>query len=153
MKSRASRSFEKAVMQIITAIGERRAAEAVSRSTSLIRKWSDPDNSALPSIKQAFELDRAFVLFKKEPAPISTTYLHQMERIYDTVGPETEPLVIAMFNLYGSIGQLTHTFSKTLESDDLLTMKLSNQMREALLDQIEKITEDIHDLEKSVRTH
>ena len=150
MKSRPSRSFEKAVMHIINAIGEHRAAEAVSRSTSLIRKWSDADSAALPSIAQAFELDRAFVLFKKEPAPISMTYLRRMERIYDEIGPETEPLIVAMFNLYGSIGHLTHIFSEALEDNDLMAMNLSKKMKENLLNQIEKITEDTHDLEKSI---
>lgn len=152
MKHRQSRSFEKAVMRIINAIGEQRAAEAVSRSTSLIRKWSDPDNPALPSIAQAFELDREFVLSQKEPAPLCTTYQRRMERIYDEIGPETEPLVIAMFNLYGSVGHLTHLFSEALGANDLMEIDLSIRTQEDLLAQIEKIIEDTHDLEKSVRS-
>ena len=136
MKHRRSRSFEKAVLPIINAIGEQRAAAAVSRSTSLIRKWSDPDNPALPSITQAFDLDRAFVLAKKEPGPISTTYQRRMERIYDEIGPETEPLVIAMFNLYGSVGHLTHLFLEALGSSDLVNIDLSVRSQEYLLAQI-----------------
>lgn len=153
MKPRPSRSFEKAIMHIITILGEDRAAQAVSRSTSLIRKWSDPDNTAMPSITQSLALDRAFVLHQKEPAPIQSVYAHQLDRIYDAIGPETEPLVVAVLNLYVSMGEMTRTLSTALDDKSTKDTPLAKRIQDKLLGQIERITEDIHDLEKSVRTH
>jgi len=159
MKIRPARSFERAVTQIIHALGEEEAAKAVKRSTSLIRKWSDPDNPALPSIQQALDLDKAFVRTMKEPAPLHAVYLHRLDKAFEDIGPETETLVMALFNLHASIGLITRTLVELLESNGYGKVNLSTRIslspisREILLTEIEKASEELDDLEKSVRRH
>lgn len=159
MKMRPARSFERAITQIIHALGEDVAAQAVGRSTSLIRKWSDPDNAALPSIGQALELDKAFVRTMKEPAPLHAVYLHRLDKAFEDMGPETETLVMALFNLHASIGLITRTLAELLESNNHAKVNLSTRIslspisRETLLAEIEKVSEELNDLEKSVRSH
>jgi hypothetical protein len=159
MKIRPARSFERAITQIIRAIGEEAAANAVGRSASLVRKWSDPDNSAMPSIKQALALDRAFVKMKLEPAPIHAVYLHRLEKAFNGVGAETETMVMALFHLHASIGLMTRTLAEIMEEADSgkidlsSKIKLTNANKESLLAQIEKVAEELSDFEKSVRSH
>lgn len=159
MKIRPARSFERAITQIIHALGEESTAQVVGRSTSLIRKWSDPDNSALPSIQQALDLDKAFIKMMEEPAPIHAVYLHRLDKVFEDLGPETETLVLALFNLYVSIGVITRTLAELLESNDHGNVNLSTRIslsplsRETLLAEIEKVAKELNDLEKSVRSH
>jgi hypothetical protein len=159
MKMRPARSFERAITQIISALGEETAANTVGRSASLVRKWSDPDNSAMPSIEQALALDRAFVKMKLEPAPIHAVYLHRLENAYNGMGAETETMVMALFNLHASIGLMTRTLAELMEETDPHEINLSSKIeltpfnKESLLAEIEKVSEELSDFEKSVRSH
>lgn len=153
MKVRPARSFERAVQQIIAAIGEKTAADAVGRSVSLVRKWSDPDNSALPSIKQAFALDEAFVLKMNQPAPIRAVYAHRLDKVYETLHPETETFVMALFNLHASIGNMTREIAEILEEKDVSNLKLTPRLRETLLAEIQTVSEKTADLERAIEVH
>lgn len=150
MKVRPARSFERAVQQIIRAIGEQAAADAVERSVSLVRKWSDPDNSALPSIKQALALDEAFVLITNKPAPIRVVYTHRLGKVYETLEPETESLTMALFNLHASIGHMTREIAEILRDKDLSDLKLTPRLRQSLLTEIQSISDKTADLERAI---
>jgi len=76
MKRRHLQSFEHAISQILTEIGEESAAYAVGKSSSLVRKWSDPDQRAAPSLFQAVELDLAYAKATGLGAPIFSVYRH-----------------------------------------------------------------------------
>ena len=153
IKVRPARSFERAVQQIIAAIGEQSSAEAVGRSVSLVRKWSDPDNSALPSIKQAFALDEAFVLSTKQPAPIRAVYAHRLDKVYDTLQPESETFVMALFNLHASIGNMTREIAEILEGSDVEDLKLTPRLRETLLAELQIVSSKTADLERAIEGH
>lgn len=153
MKVRPARSFERAVQQIISAIGEQATADAVGRSVSLVRKWSDPDNSALPSIKQAFALDEAFVLATNQPAPIRAVYAHRLVKVYDTTHPETETFVMALFNLHASVGNMTREVAGILEGKDIEHLKFTPRLREILLTEIQTVSEKAADLEHAIKEH
>lgn len=154
MKIRPARSFEKAIQFIIARLGEERAAEAVGRSTSLMRKWSDQDNDALPSLKQALALDRAFIEIIKEPAPIRAAYNGQLEKTIDEITPKSETIGEAYFNMQLAVGGVTRLLAdlmlqhKTTSIDEL---KLSPVVKELLLGEIEKLNAEITDLEDSIR--
>ncbi|MDA8708138.1 hypothetical protein N9M10_02070 [Hellea sp.] len=153
MKVRPARSYERAVQQIIDAIGEQAAAEAVGRSVSLVRKWSDPDNVAMPSIKQAFALDEAFVLQTKQPAPIRAVYAHRLDKVFDALSPEIGTLVMSLFNLHGSIGHMTREIAEILEGKDIEDLKLTPRLRQTLLAEIQNVSERTADLERSIEEH
>ena len=99
MKQRPARSFEKAIFNIMSALGNEAAAAAVGRSVSLIRKWSDPDSDSWPSLKQALALDAAYVRATGNPPPIHQVYQHRLDKIYAEVTGDCEPLVVALFGV------------------------------------------------------
>ncbi len=154
MKIRPSRSFEKAIQFIVFRMGEDAAAAAVGRSTSLLRKWSDQDNDTLPSLRQALTLDQAFIEKIKEPAPIRAAYNGQLEKTIDQITPKSETIGEAYFNMQLAVGGVTRLLAdlmlqhKTANVDEL---KLSPVVKELLLSELEKLSDEISDLEESIR--
>lgn len=151
MKMRPARSFERAIKQIIDTMGEEEAANAVKRSPSLMRKWSDPDHSACPNVKQALELDKAFVRFTGHPAPLFSIYHHHLEQFNATLSHKEETLVRAMFNLQAAVGGMTRTLSEILEDKNCDPEKLTTHLRATLIDQLEKIYEETEDVEYAIQ--
>lgn len=72
-KLREPRSFEDAITRVLGYLGADRAAEAVGKSTSMVRQWSDPDIDTLPNLKQAAALDAACASETGE-MPIGSVY-------------------------------------------------------------------------------
>ena len=66
-------TFEDAITRILGFLSADRAAEVVSKSTSMVRQWSDPDVDALPNLKQAAALDAACAAETGE-MPIGSVY-------------------------------------------------------------------------------
>lgn len=158
MKTRSARSFESAITSIIEAIGAEACADAVGRSPSLIRKWSDPDNPAQPSISQAVMLDTAFLLKTGQPAPIRAVYGYMIEASYDDAISEREPLIVALFNLHASIGGLTRLIADTMEATSdqggsLQNLQLTPRLRETILSALENVGKELADLETATRSH
>ena len=154
MKIRASRSFEKAIQFAINRMGETSAAEAVNRSTSLLRKWSDPDHDALPSIRQALVLDRAFIKIIKEPAPIRAAYNGQLEESIRDIIPKKETIGEAHFNMQLAVGGITRMLADIMlehKATNIDSIKLSPNIKELLLAELERLSDEISDLEEAIR--
>ena len=79
-KLREPRSFEDAITRILGFLGADRAAEAVRKSTSMVRQWSDPDVDQLPNVRQAAALDAAHAVETGE-MPIGQVYAHEVARL------------------------------------------------------------------------
>ena len=62
MKPRPHGSFARALSRIRDTLGEAACAQALGRSGALVSKWCDPDHDALPTLRQAVQLDVAYVL-------------------------------------------------------------------------------------------
>ncbi len=82
-------------------VGDTACAQAVRRSPSLIRKWSDPDNDTLPNLRQALLLDALYVAKTGKPAPILSLY---QSRLAETLSPAPAAPSLDMLN------QLTEVF-------------------------------------------
>ena len=153
MKVRPARSFERAVQQIISGIGEEAAAKAVDRSTSLVRKWSDQDNPTLPSLKQALDLDEAYVTLKKEPAPIMAVYMHRLETALTFIENEDEPILKALFSLQMATANVTRELADVLGTDTPnKEVKIAPRQKSAVIGLIEKVAEEANDLERAVKS-
>lgn len=87
-KLREPRTFEDAITRILGYLGAERAAEAVDKSTSMVRQWSDPDVDGLPNLKQAAALDAAYAVETGE-MPIGQVYVHQAEALIGGRGAHT----------------------------------------------------------------
>lgn len=153
MKVRPARSFERAVQQIITGIGEEAAAKAVDRSTSLVRKWSDQDNSTLPSLKQALALDEAYVTIKKEPAPVMAVYIHRLETALSLIENEDEPILKALFSLQMATANVTRELADILGTEiPNKDVKIAPRQKASVIELIEKVVEEADDLERAIKS-
>lgn len=79
-KLREPRSFEDAITRILGYLGAERAAQIVGKSTRWVRQWSDPDEEALPNLRQAAALDAACKAETGE-TPIRRAYDHETEAL------------------------------------------------------------------------
>jgi len=73
--SRISLSLSEAVRTVIAALGIEATATAAGRSPSSVYKWADPALKHFPSLKQALEMDIAFVQAAHGPPPLLTAYM------------------------------------------------------------------------------
>lgn len=153
MKIRPARSFERAVQQIIAGIGEEASAEAVGRSKSLIRKWSDADSPSVPSIEQAWELDRAYVKILKEPAPIHAVYSYRIGKAFDDLTPESKSIIKTLFNLHSSVADITRTLADSMQKDHFDYIELTPNVRASLLLLVESMTQEAENLERAIATN
>ena len=88
MIARRPGTYADAITRVLGNLGPDNAASAVGKSENLVRRWSNPDDDALPSLVQAEHLDRAYVEAGCGPAPILAVY---SERIARAGAPAHEP--------------------------------------------------------------
>jgi len=153
MKIRGARSFEKAVQDIIDAIGDELAAQSVNRSTSLVRKWSDPDAPSLPTIEQALALDRAYVEITKQPAVIHAVYTNALEKTFKELYSEQETIVKAMFSLQVAVAEVTRSVAENIDDIETGRIDMSNNLRKTILTKIVAMEKEVQDLERAVNSH
>lgn len=135
-------------------MGENQAAAAVGRSTSLLRKWSDPDHEAMPSIRQALELDRAFIDILKEPAPLRAAYNGQLEKSIRNITPKKETIGEAHFNMQLAVGGITRLLADIMvqhKTTNIDNLKLSPTVKELLLAELEILSAEVADLENAIQ--
>src|SRR3546814_4951638 len=70
MISRRPGTYADAITRILGNLSPELAAAAVGKSEGLVRRWSNPDDDALPSLVQAEQMDRAYAGAGCGPAPI-----------------------------------------------------------------------------------
>ena len=107
MKPRPPRSLAGAITKIRTTLSDDLCAQAVGRSTSLIRKWGDPDHRSSPNIAQAYALDQAFVDAGHGDPPIATLYRDLLEAALNTELPHTEDVRTAVLSVQAIVGDLS----------------------------------------------
>lgn len=153
MKIRGARSFEKAVQDIIDAIGDDMAAQSVDRSKSLVRKWSDPDAPSLPTIEQALALDRAYVEITKQPALIHAVYTNGLAKTFSQLAPEKETIVKAMFSLQVAMAEVTRSVAENIDDIETGRINMSPNLRQTILTKIVDMEKEVRDLEQAVASH
>ena len=150
MKSRNPRQFAAAITQIRSAMGEAACAEAVGRSTSLIRKWCDPDHPATPSIAQALLLDSAFVAAGQGDPPLLRLY----EKLLDEGLPgdplDGDDIVPSALTLHAIVGELSEAIRESIPRGSNAQIKLSPNRQAMLLGYIDRLEEETERLEDAV---
>ncbi len=82
MKTRDAGTFEGALVELISVLGVQKCAEVVHKSASLVRKWSDPDNSTMPTLEQALALDLEYAREIHCVPPLLQAYTNMTELEY-----------------------------------------------------------------------
>lgn len=126
MKPRYANNFARAVSTIRGELSEAACAEAVGRSASLIRKWADPDNPAIPNLEQALALDLLYARQTGRKPPILERYT---EKMTDTL------------SVQGVVGQLSEIVAQVSESGSDQTPSLSNYNRASILQLVDRLQE------------
>jgi len=68
-------SLSEAVRTVIGALGIEATATIAGRSQSAVYKWADPNLKHFPNLKQALDMDVAFVQGAHGPPPFMTAYM------------------------------------------------------------------------------
>lgn len=78
-KLRTPLTFADAMMDVAGVIGWVGARKVVGKSDRLLRRWSEPDQAAVPSLTQALALDRAYRVAGGEGSPFLEALAHQID--------------------------------------------------------------------------
>lgn len=141
MKPRYTNNFSRAVSTIRGELSEATCAEAVGRSASLIRKWADPDNSAIPNLEQALALDLLYARQTGRKPPILERYTEKMTDTLNGRRKLTVNLLIATLSVQGVVGQLSEIVAQLSESGSDQTPSLSNYNRASILQLVDRLQE------------
>ena len=150
MKLRNPREFSAAITQIRSTLGEATCAEVVGRSTSLIRKWSDPDHPALPSIAQALLLDSAFVAAGHGEPPLAQLYGKLLEEGAPGEPLDGDDIVPSALTLHAIVGELSEVIRECIPRDGNPYLKLSLTKQTMLLNYIDRLEAETERLEEAV---
>ncbi len=148
MKPRYAKNFARAVSIIRSEISEDDCAAAVGRSNSLIRKWADPDNPAVPNLEQALALDLLYARTVGKKPPILDIYTDKLTDVLNERKKLTVNLMIATLSVQSVVGQLSDAVAKASNSDNGHGAQLSNYNRATILglvDQLQEISDLIED--------
>ena len=81
MKLRTALSVEDAIKKVITAVGNKVAAKAVVKSSAMLYRWSDPDDTPRPSLVECLILDCLYVEEGHGEPPIFAAYCRHLESV------------------------------------------------------------------------
>lgn len=141
MKPRFSKDFARAVSRIRSETSEAACAEAVGRSTSLVRKWADPDNPAIPNLEQGLALDRFYSQSTGKKPPILDIYTDKLTDILSGRKALTVNLTLATLSVQGVVGQLSNVVAEASKAASEQPLQLSNYNRDTILGLVDKLQE------------
>jgi len=147
MKLRKPGTLSAAITLIKSKLTEEECARIVERSASLIRKWADPDDPALPNLRQGLLLDAAYIRGGFGEPPVQAWYASRLERIIAERPEETLDIVLAALELQSAVGQLSGVIADMRSDDEIDGGTLSDNERAVLLGLVGKIDNDIREIE------
>ncbi len=132
-KPRTPGTLPDAIVRIMAGIGTGAAAQAVGKSESLVRYWSDPDDDRYPSAPRALALDAAMKAATGE-TPIADWHRAALTLIDAPAHEPAEPL--------DRLGQLNKEFGEFAEAlamagNGSLSGNLANHVLKELQDLID----------------
>ncbi|GBE44402.1 hypothetical protein BMS3Bbin10_02495 [bacterium BMS3Bbin10] len=136
-------------MKIIGVLGIGRCAEVVDKSTSLIRKWSDPDNCTLPSLAQALALDLEYVREKHCTPPLFHVYASTIEKELNAVD-EGEHVLVAILTLQAAVCDLGKKIASELIHPEKIMDKRGESWQE-MHETVDLVMQDVRDLEVAIK--
>ena len=107
MKPREPKTFVWAISLVREKLSDKVCAEVVDRSTSLIRKWADPDHPALPNLEQALALDLAFANAGHGKPPILETFSNLLGDAMSKQNRQPVDVLLAVLSVQGVVGELS----------------------------------------------
>lgn len=149
MKRRDPGTFKSALTHIVSRLGAKRAADAVGRSQSLVRKWADPDETSLPNLEQAALLDRAYVEAELGEPPIHNVL--ENEAFAGAGERERDTVTAALLDLQGAIGELARLASDDLDIARRPEGGLSTTDRHAMLECVDVIERETRALKRVIK--
>jgi hypothetical protein len=141
VKPRYAKNFARAVSLIRSEISEDACAEAVGRSNSLVRKWADPDNPAVPNLEQALALDLLYAKSVGKKPPILDIYTDKLTDVLNGRKKLTVNLMIATLSVQSVVGQLSDAVANASNSVGGSGAQLSNYNRATILGLVDKLQE------------
>lgn len=150
MKDRVPKSFAAAVTRVKNALGEDECAQLVSRSTSLVRKWADPDHPSLPNAGQALILDVAYSQKGFGDPPIFKIYEELVEDAIDIGDDELVDLVDSTLNLHSIVGDLSQSIREVVGQSAPGGAGMSPNQRNRVLAVLDRLEEEADKIEDAV---
>lgn len=151
MKFRAPKRFATAVTRIKNALGEEACAEAVERSVSLVRKWSDPDHSSRPNLPQAVALDVAYVEAGHGEPPILSMYQARLAK--SLAGKEPDQIidvVLSALAVQAAVGEISQSLIQLRGNKNRATPGFSKRERNEILNHLETLQQQVMQIEDAL---
>ena len=150
MKLRKPGTLPAAITLIKSKLTEEVCAEIVQRSPSLIRKWADPDDPALPNLRQGLQLDAAYIRAGLGEPPVQAWYASRLERLVAERPDEALDIVLAALDLQAALGELSGVIADMRSDDEIDGGTLSDNERAILLGLVAKVDEDVKEIQESL---
>ncbi len=150
MKLRAPRRFASAVTRIKNALGDDKCAEIVGRSSSLIRKWSDPDHPSRPNLKQALVLDVAYMEAGHGVPPILSMYQQRLARAVtiESKKPAVD-VALAALSVQAAVGDISESIL-SIKAGSADGVTFSSNERNQILGLLEKLMTQVSMIEETL---
>tara|TARA_R110000868_G_scaffold100722_6_gene277140 strand:+ start:25520 stop:25984 length:465 start_codon:yes stop_codon:yes gene_type:complete len=150
MKPRHPKKFSSAITKIRTALGEDACAQIVDRSTSLVRKWADPDHPTFPSIDLAVLLDEAYVREGHGAPPILELYTKQLAEGLEEDEVESVDILMSALTVQGIVGDLSEAIREALDPKGAGGQAVSPRERMKILELLEKLDAEADSIEDAI---
>ena len=150
MKLRRPGTLSAAITEIKFKLTEATCAGIVERSESLVRKWADPDDPALPNLRQSLLLDVEYVRAGFGEAPIQNWYLDQLEYFVDDGPHFTSDLVVSALHAQSALGQVALAISQFTDEASEDGTDLSPNERALVLGLVQKLCFELEKMEATL---
>lgn len=152
-KLRKPWTFEDAIHVAVADLGLEGTAQAVGKSGSLVYKWGDPDIECLPSVRQAAQIDAAFIVAGRGEGPMLRAYQGQVQLAVDARGgaPEHVPgdPLARVVDLMRETSEAAEAYHRAVQPGKRLT---SHEINETLRE-IAEAQEALEDVKRDVEAH
>ena len=153
MKARNARKIEGALLEIVHKLGIKKCSNVVDKSTSLIRKWSDPDICTLPSLQQALALDLEYARELRGIPPILHVYSLAIQNVLeadeDVSAEEGMHILSSLLALQESVCELGKKISKEIRKTKEIN-KINKNIKQEMFNDIDSILRKTHNLEIAI---
>jgi len=151
MKLRTPGTLSAAINEIKRKLTEEKCAEILERSESLIRKWADPDDPALPNLRQSLLLDAAYIQAGFGEPPIQSWYMDRLDGIMSDTPKDTTSIVVSTLHAQSALGQVASAVAQFTETGSEHGSELSPNERAVVLGMVEKLSLELDKLEGSLQ--
>lgn len=150
MKPRTPKSFAAAITKIMTALSDQRCAEIVGRSSSLIRKWADPDHASQPTLYQALALDIVYAREGHGNPPILEVFEELIDDAVDGRADIPVDILFSALSVQGAVGDLSEAIRAALDPDGPGGVTITPNERQSILQILDKLDDHAGLIEDAV---